>query len=805
MKTKKITKIVGVALGAVLAVSAVGAFAACDADETEDNVAAELSGSEIIVSTSGDSVNVNVNVDMQGAFDLFHNHVYSATAMSGAEPTCTKDGYGYYTCECGAQYSDVIPALGHDLYVTEDGYYRCSNCGTIFSVMNDDGHEYSSDAIYVPAEGEEDAKWVTFCVDEDCKYIKELESDELSGYTRVVTAAEAFGEKETEKNTSYGQSASDSYRIVESGKYVVKKDVSASLKIPKGAEVEIDLGGKSISPEGAEHTIFILPAASLTLSDSSSSGAGAVYAGETGAAIYNKEGCVEIASGTIARVGDDVDLDAETQESDEGDDETEEGERVFAVIENKGEMKIDSGAVVSATYKGKGTFTWTENVPWEDGNYTDENGNYNTQEFTGEYEETYLLSDRPLIVNGYIEDRTHDEYMERDVGASLKIEGGTFTGGTFIENEVLGSLEISGNGKFTCSEGCVKSYGDLKISGGKFATTAEGSKDGSSGGPVVADAPRLIEICENAETYEIAEGRGVYPEVLVEGGTFSSVVWGYSFAVTSEGGVSTCAKIEIAGGVFNGNFYLGKISDSYAFDEFLIYAGEFASWPGECDDVAYTYEFLAEGCAVEKDSDGIYTVQKEAEDHVHSYEVTKWTWSENGSSCEATLECNTRFCAEKLEGPLKATVSNQTEKIEATCAHGKITIYTATLSYGGKTFTSTYEVEDENSKLPHTYTENSITMSWSYSALFSTVLTRKAGGTFVCTECGDVVEYETESKIETTGADGYYWDTFVAGDGNTYWWKSEDGTTLTDWGVVVNGGYVSHTDYFSDSSGNDEP
>lgn len=67
-----------------------------------------------------------------------HTHVYSPVVTS---PTCTKDGYTTYTCDCGDSYmDDEIAALGHDY---KDG--ACTICGE-----SDPDQKPSHAHIYIP-------------------------------------------------------------------------------------------------------------------------------------------------------------------------------------------------------------------------------------------------------------------------------------------------------------------------------------------------------------------------------------------------------------------------------------------------------------------------------------------------------------------------------------------------------------------------------------------------------------------------------------------------------------------------------
>ncbi len=61
-----------------------------------------------------------------------HTHSFRQTVQ---EPTCTRDGYTTYACECGESYTDdVVAALGHDVgdwFTVDSGTERrnCNRCG----------------------------------------------------------------------------------------------------------------------------------------------------------------------------------------------------------------------------------------------------------------------------------------------------------------------------------------------------------------------------------------------------------------------------------------------------------------------------------------------------------------------------------------------------------------------------------------------------------------------------------------------------------------------------------------------------
>ena len=105
-----------------------------------------------------------------------HLHVYVAVVTP---PTCLDEGYTVFTCECGKSYiGDYIPALGHDwddgvittpAACEDDGVmtFTCKRdgCGATYTeVIPAHGHDYERGKYnYWPATCEEDAHWLNWC------------------------------------------------------------------------------------------------------------------------------------------------------------------------------------------------------------------------------------------------------------------------------------------------------------------------------------------------------------------------------------------------------------------------------------------------------------------------------------------------------------------------------------------------------------------------------------------------------------------------------------------------------------------
>ncbi len=71
-----------------------------------------------------------------------HTHEYAEEITK--EPTCTEDGLRTYKCKCGASYTEVIPAYGHDYQIDQSKHtdatctaqatetFVCADCGDSF-------------------------------------------------------------------------------------------------------------------------------------------------------------------------------------------------------------------------------------------------------------------------------------------------------------------------------------------------------------------------------------------------------------------------------------------------------------------------------------------------------------------------------------------------------------------------------------------------------------------------------------------------------------------------------------------------
>ncbi len=105
--------------------------------------------------------------------DITHEHVYTEEITKQA--TCTETGIKVFTCECGKQYTETIPATGHIIAIdkaavptcTKSGKTEgkhCSVCKTVFvaqQTLSAKGHTYKTTTTVATAA--KDGKIVTAC------------------------------------------------------------------------------------------------------------------------------------------------------------------------------------------------------------------------------------------------------------------------------------------------------------------------------------------------------------------------------------------------------------------------------------------------------------------------------------------------------------------------------------------------------------------------------------------------------------------------------------------------------------------
>lgn len=89
----------------------------------------DKSGKDTTIGTTGSGSSTTVNKGTTssggggGSSSGSHSHSHSYTSKITTEATCTKNGVKTFTCSCGATYTEVIPAKGHN-YING----VCNNC-----------------------------------------------------------------------------------------------------------------------------------------------------------------------------------------------------------------------------------------------------------------------------------------------------------------------------------------------------------------------------------------------------------------------------------------------------------------------------------------------------------------------------------------------------------------------------------------------------------------------------------------------------------------------------------------------------
>ena len=127
--------------------------------------------------------------------------------------------------------------------------------------------------------------------------------------------------------------------------------------------------------------------------------------------------------------------------------------------------------------------------------------------------------------------------------------------------------------------------------------------------------------------------------------------------------------------------------------------------------------------------------------HVHAWGEPAWSWSEDGKTCTVTFTCeNDKTHKETPEVTVTSAV-----KTPATCTEAGVTAYTATVEFGGKTYSDAKDVTD----IPatgHKYGEP--TWSWSEDG-------KTAAATFTCQndeshQATETATVTSETKSEPT-------------------------------------------------------
>lgn len=304
------------------------------------------------------------------------------------------------------------------------------------------------------------------------------------------------------------------------GEIVLDDDITASITIPKGKNITLDLNGKTLTNKDGNHTIT--NEGILTIK-----GDGTVdNVSHAKATVYNKQGATATLSGGKF-----------TRSKETGQSDSVSGGNSYYNILNQGEMTINSGVEVSQTghfsslidngwYKGSentakinakltingGTFSGGLNtiknddfgdLTIKDGKFSNTSGavvlNWNIANISGGSFEV-ADSAKSVIANGY-------SNAEMDKG-ELTITGGTFTASNDGAGNIFG---------YTGSKG-----GLVKISGGTFDgdlnTTGYPYTPKISGGDFTDDPGQYVDADENAVlVFEDDDYRVIYNDDLFAG------------------------------------------------------------------------------------------------------------------------------------------------------------------------------------------------------------------------------------------------------------------------------------------------
>lgn len=304
------------------------------------------------------------------------------------------------------------------------------------------------------------------------------------------------------------------------GEIVLDDDITASITIPKGKNITLNLNGKTLTNKDGNHTIT--NEGILTIK-----GDGTVdNVSHAKAAVYNKQGATATLSGGKF-----------TRSKETGQSDSVSGGNSYYNILNQGEMTINSGVEVSQTghfsslidngwYKGSentakinakltingGTFSGGLNtiknddfgdLTIKDGKFSNTSGavvlNWNIANISGGSFEV-ADSAKSVIANGY-------SNAEMDKG-ELTITGGTFTASNDGAGNIFG---------YTGSKG-----GLVKISGGTFDgdlnTTGYPYTPKISGGDFTDDPGQYVDADENAVlVFEDDDYRVIYNDDLFAG------------------------------------------------------------------------------------------------------------------------------------------------------------------------------------------------------------------------------------------------------------------------------------------------
>ena len=151
----------------------------------------------------------------------------------------------------------------------------------------------------------------------------------------------------------------------------------------------------------------------------------------------------------------------------------------------------------------------------------------------------------------------------------------------------------------------------------------------------------------------------------------------------------------------------------------------------------------------------------------HAYGEPAWNWGEDGKTATATFTCTREGCTAETTGhaqTVTATVSGK-QKVAPTCTDKGTTTYTATVTFEGKNYSATKDVEDI-AKIAHTLTAT--------PAKAATCTEAGNNAYWTCETCGQVFKDEqgtqpTTVAAETINATGHTPKTDWTTDGDYHW------------------------------------
>ena len=151
----------------------------------------------------------------------------------------------------------------------------------------------------------------------------------------------------------------------------------------------------------------------------------------------------------------------------------------------------------------------------------------------------------------------------------------------------------------------------------------------------------------------------------------------------------------------------------------------------------------------------------------HAYGEPAWNWGEDGKTATATFTCTREGCTAETNGhaqTVTATVSGK-QKVAPTCTDKGTTTYTATVTFEGKNYSATKDVEDI-AKIAHTLTAT--------PAKAATCTEPGNNAYWTCETCGQVFKDEqgtqpTTVAAETINATGHTPKTDWTTDGDYHW------------------------------------